>query len=69
MTAVFEVIGRYNRATVYAETMDSDSYAQVLRMCNTERLKDSRIRMMPDTHASAGCTVGTSLTYDDFVNP
>lgn len=66
---MFEVIGRYNRATVYAETMDSDSYAQVLRMCNTEKLKGSRIRMMPDTHASAGCTVGTSLTYDDFVNP
>lgn len=67
--SVFEIVGRYNRATVYAEMVDKDSFAQILRMCNNEKLKGSRIRMMPDTHASAGCTVGTSLTFDDRVNP
>ena len=66
---MFEIVGRYNRATVYAEMVDKDSFAQILRMCNNEKLKGSRIRMMPDTHASAGCTVGTSLTFDDRVNP
>lgn len=66
---MFEVIGKYNRAVVYAVTMDPQSYAQILRMCNTRELADSTIRMMPDTHASAGCTVGTSLTYTDRVNP
>lgn len=67
--SVFEIVGRYNHATVYAEMVDKDSFAQILRMCNNEKLKGSRIRMMPDTHASAGCTVGTSLTFDDRVNP
>ena len=67
--SVFEIVGRYNRSTVYAEMVDKDSFAQILRMCNNEKLKGSRIRMMPDTHASAGCTVGTSLTFDDRVNP
>lgn len=66
---MFEIIGKYNRATVYAQIVDKDSYAQILRMCNNEKLKGSRIRMMPDTHASAGCTVGTSLTFDEWVNP
>ena len=66
---MFEIVCRYNRATVYAEMVDKDSFAQILRMCNNEKLKGSRIRMMPDTHASAGCTVGTSLTFDDRVNP
>ena len=66
---MFEVVGKYNRAVVYATTMDPQSYAQILRMCNVKELQDSAIRMMPDTHASAGCTVGTSLTYTDHVNP
>lgn len=66
---MFEIIGKYNRATVYAATVDSEAYAQVLRMCNREELRDSRIRMMPDMHAAEGCTVGTSMTVGDRVNP
>lgn len=48
---MFEIIGKYNRAQVYANQIDQTSYAQVLQMCNLEALKDSRIRMMPDMHA------------------
>ena len=66
---MFEIIGKCNRATVYAATVDSEAYAQVLRMCNREELRDSRIRMMPDMHAAEGCTVGTSMTVGDRVNP
>ena len=66
---MFEIVGKYNRATVYATSVDSASYAQILRMCNTESLRDSKICMMPDTHASSGCTVGTSLTFDRLLNP
>lgn len=66
---MFDIIGRYNTATVYANQVDAVSYGQVLQMCNREELKDSRIRMMPDMHASEGCTVGTSMTIADKVNP
>lgn len=66
---MFEIIGKHNRATVYAASVDADSYAQVLRMCNSEELKDARIRMMPDMHAAEGCTVGTSMTVEGRVNP
>lgn len=66
---MFDVIGKYNRAIVYALSVDSDSYGQVLRMCNTKELAGSSIRMMPDMHAAEGCTVGTSMTVGDLVNP
>ncbi|MBR4960687.1 MAG: RtcB family protein [Clostridia bacterium] len=54
---------------IYASSVDSASYAQVLRMCNMEPLQDSRIAMMPDMHAAEGCTVGTSMTIGQRVNP
>lgn len=66
---MFDIIGRYNRAVVYANQVDQTSYAQVLQMCNLEELKDSRIRMMPDMHAAEGCTVGTSMTIGASADP
>ena len=66
---MFEVTGKYNKAMIYASFVDSASYAQVLRMCNMEELQSSRICMMPDMHAAEGCTVGTSMTVVERVNP
>jgi len=66
---MYDVTGKYNKATIYALNVDSESYAQVLRMCNVKELEGSSIRMMPDMHASEGCTVGTSMTVLDKVNP
>lgn len=66
---MFDIIGKYNSATVYAKTVDNESYAQVLAMCNIEELKDSKIKMMPDMHAAEGCTVGTSISITDRINP
>ena len=66
---MYDIVGQYNTATVYAACVDPESHAQVLRMCNIPQLADSRIRMMPDMHASEGCTVGTSMTVGELVNP
>ncbi|MBE6636518.1 MAG: RtcB family protein [Ruminococcaceae bacterium] len=66
---MFDIIGRWNRATVYAATVDRESYSQVMKLCNTEALRHSVIRMMPDMHAAEGCTVGTSMTFGDSLNP
>ena len=54
MIFVFEISGKYNKAKIYATTVDNASYAQVMRMCNMEKLKDSSIAMMPDMHAAEG---------------
>lgn len=66
---MFDIVGKYNSATVYAKSVDNESYAQVLAMCNIEELKDSKIKMMPDMHAAEGCTIGTSITVTDKINP
>lgn len=66
---MFEIRGRHNTAVVYAQRTDQESVAQVLAPCNTPYLADSCIRMMPDMHASEGCTVGTSLTIHGRANP
>lgn len=66
---MYDVTGKYNKATIYALNVDSESYAQVLKMCNVKELEGCSIRMMPDMHASEGCTVGTSMTVKDKINP
>ncbi len=66
---MFEIRGKYNTAIVYASRTDQESVAQVMAMCNTPYLADSRIRMMPDMHAAEGCTVGTSMTITNRANP
>ncbi len=66
---MFDIVGKYNSATVYAKSVDNESYSQVLAMCNVEELKNCKIKMMPDMHAAEGCTIGTSITISDKVNP
>ena len=49
--------------------VDQASIGQVIALCNQEFVQGSRIRLMPDVHAGAGCTVGTTMTITDKVVP
>lgn len=66
---MIEVQGKYNKAKIFTDVVDSSSIAQVLELCNQEFAAGSRIRMMPDIHAGAGCTIGTTMTITDKVVP
>lgn len=66
---MIEVQGKYNKAKIFTDVVDSTSIAQVLELCNQEFTAGSRIRMMPDIHAGAGCTIGTTMTITDKVVP
>lgn len=61
--------GKYNTAVVYTDVVDQASIAQIITLCNQEFTQGSRIRLMPDVHAGAGCTVGTTMTIADKVVP
>ena len=61
--------GKYNTATVFTDVVDQASISQVIALCNQEFTTGSRIRLMPDVHAGAGCTVGTTMTITDKVVP
>ena len=64
-----EVIGKYNTAKIFTDVVDEASIAQVKELCDQEFCTGSRIRLMPDIHAGAGCTVGTTMTIKDKVVP
>lgn len=61
--------GKYNTAKVFTDVVDQASTSQIIELCSQEFTQDSRIRMMPDVHAGAGCTVGTTMTIADKVVP
>lgn len=66
---MLQVRGKYNTAKIFTDVVDEASIAQVQLLCNQEFTKNSRIRLMPDVHAGAGCTVGTTMTITDKVVP
>ena len=66
---MIEIRGKYNEAKIFTDVVDSASIAQVQELCNQEFTAGSRIRLMPDIHAGAGCTVGTTMTIADKVVP
>ncbi|MBU5332872.1 RtcB family protein [Anaerocolumna aminovalerica] len=61
--------GKYNIAKVYTEVVEETALEQIRTLCNQEFVKDSKIRIMPDVHAGAGCTIGTTMTLKDCVVP
>ncbi|MCI9194464.1 MAG: RtcB family protein [Angelakisella sp.] len=66
---MIEVSGKYNSAKIFTDVVDQASIAQVILLCSQEFAQGSCIRMMPDIHAGAGCTVGTTMTIRDKVVP
>lgn len=66
---MLEIKGKYNIAKVYTEVLEEGAVAQIETLCNQEFVKESKIRIMPDVHAGAGCTIGTTMTITDKVVP
>lgn len=66
---MLEIQGKYNSAKIFTDVVDQSSISQVIELCNQEFTAGSRIRLMPDIHAGAGCTVGTTMTITDRVVP
>lgn len=66
---MFEIKGSVGSAICYAKVVEDEAIEQIKRMCNYELTKDSKIRIMPDVHAGAGCTIGTTMTITDKACP
>ena len=61
--------GKYNNAKVFTDNVESTAVSQIINLLNQEFVSGSQIRIMPDTHAGAGCTIGTTMTVSDKVVP
>ncbi|MBC1350641.1 RtcB family protein [Listeria welshimeri] len=61
--------GKYNEATVYTDNIDDNTIGQIITLCSQPFVKDSKIRIMPDTHGGKGCVIGTTMTIQDKIVP
>ncbi len=66
---MLELRGKYNEAKVFTDVIDEASISQIILLLNQEFVRGSKIRLMPDVHAGAGCTVGTTMTITDKAVP
>ncbi|MBR2047966.1 MAG: RtcB family protein [Oscillospiraceae bacterium] len=66
---MIELQGKYAAAKVFTDVVDAESISQVISLLNQPYAQGSRVRMMPDIHAGAGCTVGTTMTIRDKICP
>lgn len=61
--------GKYNSAKVFTDIIDESAISQIIELCSQSMSTGSQIRIMPDVHAGAGCTIGTTMTITDKVVP
>ena len=63
------VEGKFNTAKIFTDVVEEEALRQICLLCDQEFTKDSKIRIMPDVHAGAGCTIGTTMTIYKSVVP
>lgn len=65
-----EIKGIYNTAKIFTDIpLEDNVISQIQTLCNQYYTKESKIRIMPDVHAGAGCTIGTTMTITDKIVP
>jgi len=63
------VTGKFNTAKVFTDVVEEKSLQQIQTLCDQEFTSGEKIRLMPDVHAGAGCTIGTTMTISDKIVP
>lgn len=66
---MIELHGKYAVAKVFTDIVDEASISQVINLLNQPYIESCVVRMMPDIHAGAGCTIGTTMTINDKICP
>lgn len=54
---------------IFAKTCEPEVYSQVYRLMNLHVFRESKVRIMPDTHAGVGCVVGFTANLGDKAVP
>ena len=64
-----KIKGIYNTAEVFTTKIDEATTNQIKILVDQPFTKGSKIRIMPDCHAGAGCVIGTTMTIKDKIVP
>ena len=66
---MIEIQGKRNSAVIYADKIDRETKTQLAELLRDVAFTDSKIRIMPDTHAGKSCVVGTTMTLKGRLCP
>lgn len=58
-----------NNCRVFAKTIEDEALKQIKELAECPAYAENKIRIMPDTHAGAGCTIGTTMVITDKITP
>lgn len=61
--------GKYTEAKIFTDVIEEGAVAQIQAACDFEAFEGLKIRIMPDVHAGAGCTIGTTMTIRNKIVP
>ena len=54
---------------IFTDNIEGKARNQVYELMDQEAFKDSKVRIMPDVHAGAGCVIGFTANLGDKVIP
>lgn len=63
------ITGKHNTAKIFTTNIEQSAKDQIQALCDQPAFSGSKIRIMPDVHAGAGCVIGTTMTITDKVVP
>jgi len=66
---MFVVEGKFSDAIIYSSSRDEKSVEQIIELCDQDFTSGAKIRIMPDYHYGAGCTIGFTANLGDKVIP
>jgi tRNA-splicing ligase RtcB (3'-phosphate/5'-hydroxy nucleic acid ligase) len=60
---------KYNTAKVFIDSIDEETVKQIYSFLNHPAFQNSKIRIMPDTHAGKGSVIGFTMKMNEYVIP
>jgi tRNA-splicing ligase RtcB len=54
---------------IFAKTIEDSALQQIEKLADSDAYSNNKIRIMPDSHAGNGCTIGTTIKITDKVVP
>lgn len=62
---MFSAKGKFAEATIFTDLIEEQALSQVIGMLNQPITENTRVAIMPDVHAGAGSTIGTTISLSE----
>ena len=66
---MLELQGKYSNCKIFTDNVQQEMISQLYHLMERPSVEGSKIRIMPDCHAGAGCVIGTTMTLHGKVIP